>query len=295
MRHTQLRSFHAAAELGGFTAASKVLRISQPTITTQIRELEAQYGVELFVRQGRNVYLTSVGQELHDFTKRIIRLELETKEFLEAHGGHQAGHLRLAAVGPFHATDVLVALKKQYPNIQVTVQLGNSRRMLEHLFDFTADVAMIAHFDDDPKVEMVPFSQHRVVIFVHRDHRWFGRKSITLSELKGEDFVLREKGSTTRLAFETALENANLSVNPVIEIGSREAVWKAVEKGIGIGAIADFEFVPHPRLKIVEISDVKISTNYHIAFLKERRKSRLIQTLIRIAKTVGNTQPELPA
>jgi len=72
-------------------------------------------------------------------------------------------------------------------------------------------------------------------------------------------------------------------------IGSREAVWKAVEKGIGIGAIADFEFVPHPRLKTVKISDVEITTNYHIAFLKERRQSRLIQTLIRIAKTVGNT------
>jgi len=289
MKHTQLRSFHAAADLGGFTAASKALRISQPTITTQVRELEAQYGVELFVRRGRNVFLTPLGRELHEITKRLIHLELEAKEFLEAHGSHQAGQLRLAAVGPFHATDVLVALKKQYPRIQVSVQLGNSRRMLERLFEFTADVAMIAHFEDDPKVEMVPFSRHRVVVFVHQDHRWFERKSILLAELEGEDFVLREKGSTTRLAFETALENAGIAINPVMEIGSREAVWKAVEKGIGIGAIADFEFVPHPRLKTVEISDVEITTNYHIAFLKERRQSRLIQTLIRIAKTVGNT------
>jgi len=292
MRYTQLRSFHAAAELGGFTAASKALLISQPTITTQIRDLEAQYDVELFVRQGRNVFLTAEGRELHSITKRIISLELECREFLETRGGHHAGQLRLAAVGPFHATDVLVALKKQYPNIQVSVQLGNSRRMLERLFEFTADVAMIAHVEDDPKVEMVPFSRHRVVVFVHEDHRWFGRKSITLSEVEGEDFVLREKGSTTRHAFETALEDANIKINPVMEIGSREAVWKAVEKGIGIGAIADFEFVPHPRLKMVEISDVEISTSYHIAYLKERRESRLIQTLTRIAKMVGNTHTE---
>lgn len=288
MRHSQLRSFHAAAELGGFTAASKALRISQPTITTQVRELEAQYGVELFVRRGRNVWLTPVGHELHQITRRIIRLELEASEFLEAHGDHQAGHLRLAAVGPFHATDVLVALKKQYPKIQVSVQLGNSRRMLERLFEFTADVAMIAHFEDDPKIETVPFSRHPIVVFVHKDHRWFNRKSIKLQELQGEDFVLREKGSTTRLAFETALEDAGVTINPVMEIGSREAVWKAVEKGIGIGTVSDFEFVPHPRLKMVKISDVEITSSYHIAFLKERRQSRLIQTLIRIAKTVGN-------
>ena len=288
MNHTQLRSFHAAARLGGFTAAAKALHISQPTITTQIRALEAQYGVELFVRSGRNVVLTLVGEELFEITKRVVQLETEAKECLQAHGSHQAGHLRLAVVGPFHATDVLVALKAQHPGIKVSVQLGNSQQTLQHLFDLTSDVAMIAHFEDDSRVEMVPFSRHRVVVFVHADHPWFERSSVKLKELTGEKFVLREQGSTTRLAFETALSDAGIVINPVVEIGSREAVWKAVEQGMGIGVVADFEFVPHPRLRTIKISDVEITTNYHIAFLKERRDSRMIRTLIRIARTIGN-------
>ena len=289
MNRTQLRSFHAAAELGGFTAASKALLISQPTITTQVRSLEAEYGVELFVRNGRRVQLTPVGEELYEITKRITLHENEAKLFLQAHAGNLAGHLRLAAVGPFHATDVLVALKTQYPEIQVSVLLGNSQLTLQRLLEFSADVAMIAHFEDDPKVEMVPFSRHRVVVFVHREHRWFGRKSVMLSQLEGEGFILRETGSTTRLAFEQAVNAAGVTIRNVVEIGSREAVWKAVEQGLGIGVVADFEFVPHPRLWTVEISDVAITTNYHIAYLKERRGSRLIQTLVRIARTVGNT------
>lgn len=289
MNHTQLRSFHAAAQLGGFTAAAKALQISQPTITTQVRALEAEYGVELFVRSGRNVVLTSVGEELLEITKRVVQLETEAKECLQAHGSHQAGHLRLAAVGPFHATDVLVALKAQHPGIKVSVQLGNSQQALQHLFDLTSDVAMIAHFEDDSRVEMVPFSRHRVVVFVHADHPWFERSAVMLKDLTGEKFVLREKGSTTRLAFETALSDAGIVINPFVEIGSREAVWKAVEQGMGIGVVADFEFVPHPRLRTVKISDVEITTNYHIAYLKERRDSRMIRTLIRIARTIGNS------
>jgi aminoethylphosphonate catabolism LysR family transcriptional regulator len=288
MNRTQLRSFHAAAELGGFTAASKALSISQPTITTQVRALEAEYGVELFIRNGRRVQLTPVGEELYEITKRIMLHEGEAKLFLQAHAGNLAGHLRLAAVGPFHATDVLVALKTQYPEIQVSVLLGNSQLTLQRLLDFDADVAMIAHFDDDPKVEMVPFSHHRVVVFVYKGHPWFGRKSVTLSQLQDQDFVLREQGSTTRLAFEQALERAGITINSVVEIGSREAVWKAVEQGLGIGVVADFEFVPHPRLHTVEISDAEVTTNYRIAYLKERRDSRLIQTLVRIARAVGN-------
>ncbi|MDH3741524.1 MAG: LysR substrate-binding domain-containing protein [Hyphomicrobiales bacterium] len=289
MNRTQVRSFHAAAELGGFTAAAKILSISQPTITTQVRSLEAEYGVELFVRNGRRVQLTPVGEELYEITKRIMLHETEARQFLQAHAGNLAGHLRLAAVGPFHATDVLVALKTQFPDIQVSVLLGNSQLTLQRLLDFDADVAMIAHFEDDPRVEMVPFSHHRVVVFVYEGHPWFGKKSVTLSRLEGENFILREKGSTTRLAFEQALERTGVTINSVVEIGSREAVWKAVEQGLGVGVVADFEFVPHPRLATVEISDVEIRTNYHIAFLKERRDARLIQTLVRIAQTIGNT------
>ena len=288
MNRTQLRSFHAAARFGGFTAASKALRISQPTVTTQVRSLEAEYDVELFVRRGRQVVLTPVGEELFEITKRVMLLEDEAEEFLQARSGQVAGHLRLAAVGPFHATDVLVALKTQHPAIQVSVLLGNSQLTLQRLLEFDADVAMIAHFEDDPRVAMVPFSRHPVVVFVYEGHPWFNRKSIKLSELEGEDFVLREIGSTTRLAFEQALEREGVAITNVVEIGSREAVWKAVEQGLGIGVVADFEFVPHPRLRTVEISDVEITTNYRIAYLKERQDSRMIQTLVRIAKHVGN-------
>ena len=287
MNRTQLRSFHAAAELGGFTAAAKALRISQPTVTTQVRELEAEYGVELFIRQGRHVQLTQSGIELFEITKRVTLHEEEAREFLKAQAGRITGHLRLAAVGPFHATDVLVALKTQHPDVQVSVLLGNSQLTLRKLLQFDADVAMIAHFDDDPRVEMIPYSRHRVIIFVNAEHRWFGRQSIRLAELEDEDFIFREEGSTTRQAFEQALEKADVSINKVVEIGSREAVWKAVEQGLGIGAVADFEFVPHPRLKTVEIADVEITTNYHIAYLKERRNSRLVQAVVAISRNIG--------
>jgi DNA-binding transcriptional LysR family regulator len=62
MRLTQLRSFHAVAQHGGFTAAARALHISQPTVNTQVGALEANYGVELFLSRGRSVVLTDVGR-----------------------------------------------------------------------------------------------------------------------------------------------------------------------------------------------------------------------------------------
>lgn len=282
MLHTQLRSFHAVAEAGGFSAAARALRIGQPTITTQVKELEEFYGIELFLRSGRRVCLTGAGHALFEQTRRLFSLEKEIHDLLEAHGGLQGGEFRLAAVGPFHATEMIGAFHRLYPSVKLEVLLGNSRQTLQRLLEFEADAAILAHFENDPRVEQRPYSRHEVVVFVHRGHPWFERKTIRFSDLEGQKFVLREQGSTTRLAFEKALHKAGMEIDVVMEIGSREAVWKAVECGIGIGVVADFEFVAHPDLRVVRFRDAKIETQYHIAFLKDREESPSIKAFLEV-------------
>jgi DNA-binding transcriptional LysR family regulator len=83
----------------------------------------------------------------------------------------------------------------------------------------------------------------------------------TLRELAGQPFVLRERGSTTRRAFEAAMEEQGLRVTAVFEIESREGVWKAVEQGLGIGVVADFEFVPHSNLRALEFATARSKRN----------------------------------
>jgi LysR family transcriptional regulator, low CO2-responsive transcriptional regulator len=102
----------------------------------------------------------------------------------------------------------------------------------------------------------------------------------TLRELAGQPFVLRERGSTTRRAFEAAMEEQGLKVTAVFEIESRESVWKAVEQGLGIGVVADFEFVPHSNLRALEIRDRAIETQYSIAYHRERAHSPIIKAFI---------------
>jgi DNA-binding transcriptional LysR family regulator len=133
---------------------------------------------------------------------------------------------------------------------------------------------------------MIPYRVHRVVIFVTREHPWFDRQSVRMRELADHPFVLREQGSTTRRAFENALKESGLNVEPVFEIGSREGVWKAVERGLGIGVVADFEFVPHPNLRTLEIEDRVIGTEYRIACLNERKHSPKIRAFMQVAESM---------
>ncbi len=100
MRHTQLRSFHAVAQRLSFTAAARELGVSQPTITTQVKSLEQEFGVELFVRRGRRIELTETGSGLLDIARRLFADEKEAADYLNETRGLRTGHLRVGASAP---------------------------------------------------------------------------------------------------------------------------------------------------------------------------------------------------
>lgn len=292
MLYTQLRSFHAVAEHGGFTPASRAINIGQPTITTQVKALEEYFSVELFHRRGRRVELTELGRTLFGLTQRIMSLEAEAGDLLAAAGAFNTGILRVGAVGPFHAIEMLSAFNERYPGIKISVRTGNSQEMLDLLHDFAVDVAVLAYVEEDERLLAIPYSRHPVVAFVDRHHAWWGRETVSIEELQDQPIVLRGVGSTTRLAFERALAKTGVTVNIVMEIGSREAVWLAVEKGVGIGVVSDIEFIPHPNLRPIVIENADIYTYAHVVCLDERKESRMIRAFLQVVDALKAEREE---
>ena len=290
MLYTSLRSFHAVASHGGFSSAARALNISQPTLSSQVKSLEDRYDVELFSRIRREVRLTPAGKKLYQTTMQLVQSEAESEDLLNSFKGLHSGLLRIAAVGPFHATDMIVAFKACHPKVDISVEFGNSLRSFERLLSYEADVGLIAEVNADPRVLTMPYSTHDVVVFVNAGHPFFQRDSISIQELQGQKVVQRELGSTTRTAMEQALNKYQVSIDVILDIGSREGIWKAVEQGLGIGFVADFEFVPHPNLRAIPIKGAGVSTQYFLAFLSERKNSRLIRAFCEVAQRDGNCQ-----
>jgi len=296
MRLTQLRSFHAVARAGGFTGGAKLLHISQPTVTTQVRFLEETYGIELFYRRGHKVTLTPLGEQLYAMAQKIFALENETLLLLEDSGLLKSGHLRVGAVGPFHVTEMLAGFNQRYPGVQVSVRVGNSESVLQTLVSYQTDVAVLAHFTDDPRFHFVPYRRHPVVVFVNRRHRLARRRTIRIGELEGERMILREVGSTTRKALEEALDEAGVKPRVLMEIGSREAIREAVIKGVGIGAVSEIEYVSDPEIRMLRVSDAEMYTHAHVVCLEERRGARLVKAFFGIVEELqrGVDSPSRP-
>lgn len=281
----QLRCFHAVATTGGFTLAAKELRVGQPSITVHVKSLEDYFGVELFSRYGHNVELTKLGHTLLKVTHRIFSLEVEAIEILNAASGFQTGHLSIGAIGPHQVTELTMAFGQAYPDVDLSVSLGNSQEILARVLDFRDDVGIVPQIEKDSRFLSIPCKRNRIVLLVPREHAWAKKKTINLKELNNQRLVLRETGSATRRVFEDALNEANVTIRRVMSIGSSEAVREAVANGLGISIALEDESPPDDRVKLIKISDVELYLHPYIICLQERREAPLIKAFLGMVET----------
>lgn len=283
MKYTQVRSFHAVAKAGSFTGAAKELNVSQPTVTEQVRDLEATYGIEVFNRNQRKVKLTATGRSLFEITQRLFHVIGETETFLRAAGEYGAGHLRVSSVLPFFIVDLVTTYREHYPKIKVSVSSGNSAATLESLLAYESDVGVLSDHNPDHRLYARIGESHHVVAFVSRDHPWAERDGIRLADLHGQPMVLREVGSNTRRAFEAAAAAAGVEPNVIMEIESGEAVREAVAKGNCIGVYGELALPFDQRFKALRFIDAEMKINRYLACLQERKNELLVKSFFDVA------------
>lgn len=285
MLYTQLRSFHAVAREGSVTDAARVLNVSQPTLTTQVKQLEEHYGVALFLRLGKRLELTDLGRNLLLKTQHFFDAEAEVSGFLEAAQNTVQGHLRIAAIGPYPTMRFLRQYKKMFPNVTVSIDFGNSDEVLRSLREQRTDIGIVSEADHIPDISGARFCRQRIVVFVSVSHPWSARESVQLAELDGQDMVMREEGSTTRKVIERAFVDRNVKPNVVMEVGSREAVWEAVAEGHGIGVVSEISLRPDTRISSLAISDYDVQTDIKAFFLKQRRHPAAVRAFVELVRS----------
>ncbi|ARU05025.1 LysR family transcriptional regulator [Comamonas serinivorans] len=278
MSTARYRAFVAVAHHGSLSAAARALGVSQPTVSTQIAALERQSRVELFHRQGYRMSLSSTGHKLLALAQRLMVAESEADFFLRDSGRLHRGELKIGAVGPFHVVEMVAAYRAQYPGMQLAIRMGNSQQVLHDLTHYTTDVAILAGRYERPELALREYARHAIILLAHVDHPFAQRDQVAIGELQGQALVLREQGSTTRLALEAALQAAGVQPCMGLEIGSREAIREAVARGLGLGAVSEAEFVPHAQLRPVRIVGDPASTTTYVYCMAERRDSLLVRS-----------------
>lgn len=281
--YSQLRAFHAVAVHGGFTKAADSLGLTQPTLSDQVRKLERDFEVVLFNRVRKRTTLTETGQRLFEITDTLLDTETRAIDLLAETRALRSGQLTIAADAPFHILRVVGAFRRRFPEISLSVNIGNSEAVMDQLLGYQADIGVLANIPDDPRLQSVTLRDDPLVAVVRADHPWGQRKSVAFDKLLAENLVLRERGSTTRKLIEDEFQRRGMAVQSVIEMEGRESVREAVAAGAGVGFVSEPEFGFDSRLAMVRLEGCDLRMRESMVCLNARATTRLVAAFWEVA------------
>jgi DNA-binding transcriptional LysR family regulator len=231
----QLYIFDTVARHLNVSRAAQEARISQPSLSRQLRLLEEDCGLKLHrAIVGRGIKLTEEGQEFWAAIKPILhQLERIQKNF--SSNSTQSSTLVVGATqGPSvsFVPDALKACKKNHPYVKPTLRTGDSRRVEEMLLESEIDVAIVVYPSHHPRLSVEPLHHVRVSAVVSHRHPLAKKKQLTPEQILKAPFIVKMGSKITEL-----LEKSEINLNIAMRCESIEGVRAAVESGMGIGLL----------------------------------------------------------
>jgi len=274
----QLRIFEAVAEQQSHTQAAKLLFLTQPAVSMQIRQLEEEVGMALFERTGRQMHMTEAGRELLRYSHGIHQQLDEAARVLDELKGLKRGklHLTMASTANYFAPQLLAAFCERHPGVQVSLNVANRDGLLQALDDNVTDIVIMGKPPAGMAVDYEVFMENPLVVIAPPRHPLCSRKHIPLAELSEHPFIVRERGSGTRAAVERFLARHEIEQPGGMEMNSSEAIKQAVQAGLGLGVVSIHTLemeLTLKRLCILDVEDFPIMRHWRIVYRKDKRFS----------------------
>jgi len=280
-----LRYFLAVARSGGFTSAAQNLSVTQPTVSNAISELERSLRTKLFNRHSRHVELTIEGKVMMNYALQIEDTLVELEERLRNHDlgseGFSFGAIDAAVI--YMLPDLLKSFMDDNPMMQLRVQVGPSRQLVDDLLLNKSEFALISLPFGHDKIETLSLYNDSMPLIVGRNHIFAKRGRVQMVDVIAEPLLLFSSGSVSRQIVDEKISELGLNPTKVMEMGSPEAMRKLVEAGLAVSFLPLMtvnESVALGDLCVVEVDGVKFRREIGLAWRRNRYFGPLIRQFI---------------
>jgi len=295
----QLRIFVEVAERQHLTQAAAALSLTPSAVSAQIKALEERYGTPLFNRIGRRIETSEAGRLFLPEARRTLASARSAEQTLADLSGLKRGWLTIQAsqtIASYWLPPYLVAFRKAYPQIELAVTVDNTDKVARAVLEGVADIGFVEGEIDEAALAVLPVAEDRMVVVTAPGHPWADGRKLEPADLAAGPWILREKGSGTRSAFEAALRALGVapeSIGVALTLPSNEALRSAVLAGpfatavSGLVIAADLEAGRLVRANL-EMAPRAFSLLRH----RERYRSRAslaFAALIGVPGTAGDT------
>ncbi|HEX2980169.1 MAG TPA: LysR substrate-binding domain-containing protein [Anaerolineaceae bacterium] len=283
----ELRVFVAAAEERSFSRAGTRLHLSQSAISQNIQGLEKAFGVSLFVRHGRSVWLSEAGQALLPLAKDVLNASRLMEEAMNNLQSQIVGELVIgcSTTSGKYLLPTLVALyRREYPMVKVKFSILQREEVLQRLLGEDEEgcitIGMVSRHIDHQHIDLQPFFEDRVVLIIPPNHPWKNYGKALPADLLDQTIILGEpETGTTELLLEGLAQHgiSKEMLNSPLEISNTEAAVFSVEAGIGVAFVSELaaaHALALGRIRSVEIEGLDLHRTIYLARNTQRPLSR---------------------
>jgi len=272
----QLQVFLAVASHENVSRAAAALALSQSATSTALKELEQRFELALFDRIGRRLKLNDQGSMLRPRAEALIAQAKELENTMLRHA--EVGDLRVGAtlsIGNYLAIGIMAAFMEDHPNSRVELTVENTAAIAAKVKNFELDIGLVEGELQDPELEAIYWRDDELVLFCAPDHPLAQRQALDDAAILDADWIVRERGSGTRQAFDRAMTGVLAELKLKLELQHTEGIKRAVEAGLGIGCLSQLTLgEAFKRGSLVPLTAAHRNWSRRLYFIMQRQKYR---------------------
>ena len=265
----QLKLFLAVFDNGSVSAAAKLTHVTQPTASMQLKEISHAVGLPLYDVISKKIHFTDAGKELAKTAREMLHTWNTFEQNMDAAKGLTRGKLKIAVVSTakYFMPRLIGQFCKKYPDIDVSLEILNRDGVVKRMRENLDDLYIMSQPPSDMDLQDDIFLVNPLVPIAASSHPLTKKNEVLLSALSDQRFILREKGSGTRMAADKYFKSQKFRPDIRMELGSNEAIKEAVAGGLGIGVVSKHALHGHQKEHGVAVINVKgfpITSHWHI-------------------------------
>ncbi len=295
MLDTKIITLLELEKAGSYTKAAQELHLTQPAISRHIRLLEEELGVKIFQQGTKKLLPTQEGKVLLRYAHRLMAISQKAVQAIEDERRH-ARHL-VIGITQTASENVIPQVIAQYcnenPDTHITLITDTINNLYRYLELFEVDIAVTEGAPSEgSSCQSVLLDTDYLCLIVSPEHRFAGRGSVQLQELKSEKMILRPEGTGTRQLFENGLERHMESIrnfNVIMEMDNVAMIKDLVALGLGVSVVARSASIQDARkgkLSIVPIENVSLIREVRMVYHKDFAHLEILEDLKRIYDSV---------
>ncbi len=288
-----LSIFKKVVDTKGFSSAAKAINLTQPTVSSHMKELENHFNCQLVDRIGKATVPTKAGELLYSYASKLLSLYEASETAMAQYLGNISGRLTIGGStipAGYILPEVIGSFLAEYQDVRIALNSGDTEQIINDILEYRLELGVVGARTERRRISQTVLVRDEMRLIVPKAHQWAKKKKIELDQLFDEPFIIRESGSGTLKSIQNSLAGIGKTpraFNVVAEFGSTASVIQGIKNRVGVSILSPIAVAQELKtgeLKELAVNGLDLRRHFYLTTHRDRTPSPLCEAFTRFLR-----------